>query len=132
MVGGVVKVAEIDDDKNNKEDNLSEEEQVKEDMANTVIARLREEIFPYIWKETKERNKELSKKEVAERMFDLVAKTMFDTFADFLGLEVMKDSGFWSEGGYIKEINKDDPELEERMRYFAGDIDENREHNCKK
>ncbi len=41
------------------------------------------------------------------------------------------EDGFWSEGSYAQSISSSDL-TEEKMKYFAGDIDEKRENNCKK
>ncbi len=39
---------------------------------------------------------------------------------------------FWSEGGFIKSINPNDPDYAEKKKYIEEKADEKKEHNCKK
>ncbi|MBI2631389.1 hypothetical protein HYW75_00105 [Candidatus Pacearchaeota archaeon] len=39
---------------------------------------------------------------------------------------------FWSPGAYAQTVSPADEDFEEKMKYFAGDIDEKKENNCKK
>ena len=118
----------MENDKNLNEENG---DLVKEDIGNNLIFKLREEVFSAVWKETKEINKALSKREIAERMFDLGAKAMFDTFSDFLKLEVLKDEGLWNEGAYIKSIDPNDPDFEEKKKFIEEKADEEKNFQCK-
>ena len=42
------------------------------------------------------------------------------------------EENFWSEWDYIKDIDGNDPDLEERMKYFDEENDSQKEFNCKK
>ena len=38
----------------------------------------------------------------------------------------------WSEGGFIKSINPNDPDFKEKMKYFEQDPNEELKFSCKK
>lgn len=44
----------------------------------------------------------------------------------------MKKDEFWSEGEYIKPIDKNDSKFAEKLKYFQEDKNAPKEHNCKR
>jgi hypothetical protein len=45
--------------------------------------------------------------------------------------EGVEDS-IWSKGSYIKSLDTNSPDFQERMKYFEEKSDEKKEHKCKK
>jgi hypothetical protein len=42
------------------------------------------------------------------------------------------ESSIWTKGAYAKSISMNDKDMKEKMKYFGGDLDNKKEHNCKK
>ncbi len=125
------------------EDDLEAEEKFEEDNYIEELAEDMEDYFEGVWKEVKDDTKELSKKELAQRMFvsgALIHRRLMEEeiqntlqkmkehpeeFEKFL-----KDDGLWSEDTFMETVGSD--EIDKKKRTINMKHDEEMNYNCKK
>ena len=115
-----------------------------------------EEIFENeIWKDAKKDTKEVSKKEACKSMFSLgfltYIKLMDEQAEDFqkktkenpekfekamneFSKIIKKDEenkDLWNENSFVETLDTNDPNYEERMKYFKENPNDPKEYNCK-
>ena len=103
-----------------------------------------EDYFPDVWKQVKEDSKELSKKDLAKKMFVLGAmlckKNMDDHFQEMINTaknnpekfkkmlqEQSAEDEFWEEGAFVEGVG---PESDAKMRTFHMKHDEEMNYKC--
>jgi len=125
------------------------EDKDEQELSDEEIKEMREGFDKDIWPEMKITLKGMSKKDACFVSFvagcDLTRKAQEEEFneareklskmSDKEIEEVIKkgsEGELWSEGNYLENVNPNDSNHEERMKYFHEKDDDKKEHSCKK